>query len=109
MKQNLVVGIVGIVGIIAFACILNLRAADGSGLGQYEYTTIRWGGRDNTHVILPNGQVDFAGPQLKNIARPDHVDDRSFYMNIVMNGLARDGWETVAMTSDDIIMRRTRR
>jgi hypothetical protein len=28
-------------------------------------------------------------------------------MNIVMNGLAREGWELAAMTSDDYVMKRT--
>ncbi len=75
----------------------------------YEYVTIRWGGRDNTHVIRPNGEVEFVGAQLKNFKKPDRADDRSFYMNIVMNGLAREGWELAAMTPDDYVMKRTKR
>src|SRR5215472_8834959 len=67
----------------------------------YEYITIRWAGRDNTHVIRPNGEVEFVGAQLKNFKKPDRADDRSFYMNIVMNGLAKEGWELAAMTPDD--------
>jgi len=108
MKRHLFVGIVGIAALVTFVWMLNLRAADSPSLGHYEYTTIRWAGRENTHVIRPNGQVEFVGSQLKNFNRPDRVDDRSFYMNIVMNGLAKDGWEMVEMTSDDIIMRRVR-
>jgi hypothetical protein len=74
--------------------------------GNFEYVTIRWGGRDNTHVIRPNGEVEFVGGQLKNFKKPDRADDRSFYMNIVMNGLAREGWELAAMTPDDYVMKR---
>src|SRR4029077_10930321 len=75
----------------------------------YEYITIRWAGRDNTHVIRPNGEVEFMGAQLKNFKKPDRADDRSFYMNIVMNGLAKQGWELAAMTPDDYVMKRTKR
>jgi len=75
----------------------------------YEYVTIRWGGRDNTHVIRPNGEVEFVGGQLKNFKKPDRADDRSFFMNIVMNGLAREGWELAAMTPDDYVMKRAKR
>lgn len=75
----------------------------------YEYVTIRWGGRDNTHVIRPNGEVEFVGGQLKSFKKPDRADDRSFFMNIVMNGLAREGWELAATTPDDYVMKRARR
>ena len=113
MKRNLFFGIFTVVAVLAVSLLLKSHAADDSGppttRGVYEYATIRWGGRDNTHVIRPNGKVEFVANQLKNFKRPDRADDRSFYMNIVMNGLAHDGWEVANMTSDDIVMRRVRR
>jgi len=75
----------------------------------YEYVTVRWAGRDNTHVIRPNGEVEFVGAQLKNFKKPDRADERSFCMNIVMNGLAREGWELAAMTPDDYVMKRAKK
>jgi hypothetical protein len=99
--------------VIGFAVLLILSlqtiAADSPAPPSvtYEYITIRWAGRDNTHVIRPNGEVEFMGVQLKNFKKPDRADDRSFYMNIVMNGLARQGWELSAMTPDDYVMKRT--
>ncbi|HEX3717885.1 MAG TPA: hypothetical protein VH595_07940 [Verrucomicrobiae bacterium] len=38
--------------------------------------------------------------------KPDRVDDRSFYMNIVMNALAKEGYEFAGISNDDIIMKR---
>ena len=67
------------------------------------------GDRDNTHVIRPSGRVEFAGPQLASVKRPDHADDRSFYMNVVMNALAKEGYEFAGMTPDEIVMRRVPR
>ena len=73
-----------------------------------EYVTIRWGGRDNTHLIRPNGQVEVLGPLLNKASRPDRTDDRSFYMNIAMNAVAKEGYEFAGMTNDEIVMRRPR-
>ncbi|MGP8201951.1 MAG: hypothetical protein ACLQU4_20870 [Limisphaerales bacterium] len=74
----------------------------------FEYATIRWDGRDNTCVILPNGNVDFVGAKLKAVKRPDRVDERAFYMNVVMNSLGRDGFEFAGMSNDQniIVMKR---
>ena len=73
----------------------------------YEYATIRWGGRENTHIIRPGGKVEFIGTELRKVTKPERVDDRSFYMNIVMNGLSKEGWEFAGMTPDDIVMKRS--
>jgi hypothetical protein len=71
-----------------------------------QYLTIRWGGRDNTHIIRPGGKVEFVGVELRKAVRPDRTDERSFYMNIVMNGLTKEGWEFSGITTDEIVMRR---
>ena len=71
-----------------------------------EYATIRWGGRENTHIIRPGGQVEFVGLELRKVTRPDRTDERSFYMNVVLNGLTKEGYRLVAMTHDDVMMER---
>lgn len=72
----------------------------------FEYATLRWAGRENTHVIRPSGEVDFIGMQLSRFKKPERADDRSFYMNIALNGLAKEGYELVLMTPDDYVMKR---
>jgi hypothetical protein len=72
-----------------------------------EYATIRWSGRDNTHIIRPNGQVEFVGAQLAKVKKPERVDDRAFYMNVLMNALAKEGYEFAAISNDEIIMKRS--
>jgi hypothetical protein len=71
-----------------------------------EYATVRWAGRENTHIIRPGGKVEFIGPELRKFSRPDRCDERSFYMNIALNGLVKEGWEFAGMTPDEIVMRR---
>ena len=75
-------------------------------VARMEYITLRWDGRDNTHVIRPGGAVECLGPKFKAIKKPDRTDDRSFFMNLALNALAQQGYELVAMTPDDYILRR---
>ncbi len=74
----------------------------------YEYVTIRWAGKENTHIIRPGGQVEFIGSELRKMPKPDRADDRAFYMNLAMNGLTKEGYEFAGMSSDEIVMRRAR-
>lgn len=107
MKRNLLACLV-VASSLAVLVGLTLGASDTAPQSSvsYEYITIRWSGPENTQVIRPGGEVEFVGKQLRNFKRPEHADDRSFYMNIVMNGLAREGWELTAMTPDDYVMKR---
>ena len=105
--KNLIIGIL-LVGIGA-ALASKIFAADTQTQSTYEYVTIRWAGRDNTHVIRSGERVEFIGPELRKVTRPDRVDERSFYLNLAMNGLTKDGFEFAGITPDDIIMKRVRR
>ena len=82
------------------------KTADAVHQQTSEYATIRWAGRDNSYVIRPSGQVEFVGPQLAKVKKPDRVDDRAFYMNVVMNALAKEGYEFAGISNDEIIMKR---
>ena len=87
------------------AYVFTSRAADTS-FRTPEYATIRWGGRENTHLIRANGKVEFLGPILTRVPRPDRVDERAFYMNIALNAAAKEGYELAAMTNDEMLLKR---
>ena len=102
--------------VVAKLCAILLLAA-GTALPQekageedrtevLEYATLRWAGRENTHVIRPSGEVEFIGRQLTKFKKPDRADERSLYMNLALNALAREGYQLVAMTPDDYVVRR---
>jgi len=95
-----------IVLLLGMVCILRLFAAEPKA-GSYEYATVRWAGKDNTHIVRPGGQVEFIGPELRKMPKPDRADDRAFYMNLAMNGLVKEGYEFAGMSTDEIVMRRT--
>lgn len=83
-----------------------LKGAGPGGLQRYEYATIRWSGRENTHLIRSSGKVEMLGSILNRTPRPDRVDERAYYMNIAMNAVAKEGFEFAGMTPDEIVMRR---
>jgi hypothetical protein len=95
-------------GLLAFVIVFAvwLQAADTAPLARWEYVTIRWAGKENTHIVRPGGQVEFVGAELRKAAKPDRADERSFYMNLVLNGLSKEGYEVAGMTTDEIVMRR---
>lgn len=107
MSKKWIAGVFGVV-LLSLGTLLAVRAdaADRLPNSGYEYATIRWDGRDNTHVIRPGGKVEHIGQELKRMKRPSKTDDRSFYMNLAMNGLAIEGYVFAGMTEDEIVMRR---
>ena len=72
-----------------------------------EFLTIRWAGRENTHLVRPGGKVEFIGAELRKLVRPDRCDERAFYMNAALNGVVKEGWEFAGMTPDEIVLRRS--
>ncbi len=106
MKKSLI----PIGAVLAVATLgLFARQLMGAGPGtmqRYEYATIRWSGRENTHLIRSNGKVEMLGSVLNRSTRPDRVDERAYYMNVAMNAVAKEGFEFAGMTPDEIVMRR---
>jgi hypothetical protein len=99
-KKAFLIAVVAVV-VLAF---IRLRAVESKPApAACEYATIRWGGRDNTHIIRPGGQVEFIGAELKKLSRPERSDDRAFFMNVAMNGLVK---EFAGMNTDEIVMKR---
>jgi hypothetical protein len=97
-------------GLAALAAVSVVALAPASASAQaakVEFIDIRWDGVDRMCVVYPDGRVDFFGKDLKDVPRPDDVNKRAFYLTLEMNRLAAQGYEFVAMISDEIIMKRT--
>lgn len=103
-KRYLISGVVGF--FVAALFVIQLLAAENSSIQRNEYLTIRWAGREHTHVIRPNGEVQFLGPLFAQARRPDRADERAFLMSIAMNAVAKEGYELAGVTSDEIVMKR---
>ena len=85
----------------------DISAQAQAGALRTEFIDIRWDGTSRMCVVYPDGKVEFFYPELKDIPRPDDTDKRAFYLTLKMNRMARQGYEFVAMISDEIIMKRT--
>jgi hypothetical protein len=106
MNNRKFIGIIVVAAIGVFTFIRLIAAEPKISPGTFEYATIRWAGKDNTHVIRPGGQVEFIGHELKRANRPERADDRAFFMNLAMNGLVKEGYEFAGMNTDEIVMKR---
>ena len=91
------------------AALIATHAASEPTMTPYEYATIRWGGPKNMHVVRPDGKVQFFGSQFDRIRPPEGCNENSYYMNLVLNILAKEGYETAAMTDEQIVVRRPAR
>jgi hypothetical protein len=105
MKKTIAIIVMAVISVFTLF-IWRAGAADDNAFHAFEYATIRWGGKENTHLIRPNSSVEQLGPLLTKVPRKDRTDERSFYMNIAMNAVAKEGYEFAGMTNDEIIMRR---
>ena len=90
------------------AALLFAGLAKAAEAEMFEYAVIHWDGAENTHVIFPDGTVAFVGSMLNGAKKPDRVDDRAFYMTIMVNALARQGYEFAFLSNDQntIFMKR---
>jgi hypothetical protein len=102
-KVPIILGLIIALGIVI---AVRLFASESKQVGAYEYVTIRWAGRENTHVVRPGGHVEFIGMELRKTIKPERTDDRAFYMNLAMNGLVKEGYEFAGMNNDEIVMKR---
>jgi hypothetical protein len=105
MKNKTAVPTLTLIALATFGALW-LFAAEAPLATRYEYATIRWDGRENSHIVRPGGQVEMTSNELRKVRRPDRADERAFYMNLLMNGLTKEGYEFAGMTGDEIVMKR---
>ena len=70
---------------LAASYILKSRAAEPSTFQISEFATIRWAGRDNTHLILPSGKVEKLKQLFERFPRPEgRIMNGPTYMSIAI-------------------------
>ena len=83
------------------------KAASG---GADEYAIIQWDGPRNTQVIWSDGHIELL-PQFapEAMAPPDHAHQRGYVTTIMMNKLAKQGYEYIGMADgEEIVMKKVR-
>lgn len=85
-------------------------AASEPDLSSLEYATIRWGGRENTTLIRPNGEVEMIGALFPDVRKMRdsgvRVDERALCMTIAINAIAKEGYEVVSATENWVVLKR---
>jgi hypothetical protein len=96
-----------VIGLLAIGSLLiqpSMAAADGTA----EYAMIQWWG-NKTQIVWTDGRVDFLDRLLPGLSVPDRANDRAYIMTLLINKLAKEGYEYVGMTSgEQILMRRVK-
>jgi hypothetical protein len=78
--------------------------------GTAEYAMIQWWGNSNkTQIVWSDGHVDYLDHLLPGVAVPDRANERAYIMTLLINKLAKEGYEYAGMASgEEILMRRVK-
>ena len=77
--------------------------------GTAEYAMIQWWNSDKTQIVWSDGRVEYLDHLLPGLVVPDRANTRAYIMTLLINKLAKDGYEYVGMASgEEIIMRRVK-
>jgi hypothetical protein len=107
MKRKCSVALLVVGLAVASVFAVRLAASEGGSFQVSEYGTIRYGGRENTCFIRPNGKAEMLAPTLTQLPRPERgVDERAYLMNVAVNLVAREGFEVVGFTPGEILVKR---
>ena len=112
MKKYFAVLSLAIFCVLGLAALTVSRAAVEPPAAAFQYAIIRLDDakvRPNPYVVWPNRQVEFYGDQLAREKAPEGCDPHSYFMSLVVNILAREGYEFAGMTDAQIVMKRAER
>jgi hypothetical protein len=94
--------VLGLVILIGVPCVT--QAAPGL---APEYAVIQWDGDKKTQVIWPDGHVEFLATLLPGVSVPSGAHQRGYIMTLLINKIAKDGYEYVGMASgEEIVMKK---
>ncbi len=72
-----------------------------------EYALIQWDGDHKTQVIWPDGHVDYLATLLPGVSAPSGAHQRAYIMTLLINKIAKEGYEYVGMASgEEIVMKK---
>jgi hypothetical protein len=95
MKKLIPILVIAI-GLVFIATKLFAQAPPAFGPLRYEYASIRHMGGEKTTVHWPDGKISKIA-EMTEAKRPKDSDERLWCLNMVMNLLAKQGYEPVDM------------
>jgi hypothetical protein len=112
MKKYLAILSLGILCFLGMAALTATRAAvEPVPAASFQYAIVQCANNPREpYVIRPDGKVEQFGGRLAREKAPEKTDERSYFMNLVMNVLGREGYEFAGMTAEyGIVMKRAER
>jgi len=117
MKKHTLLLSLAVLCLLGLAALTVSRAAVEPVPAAFQYATIECGvsaaaGGGVTikvHVVRPDGKVEFYDDRLPPGKVPEGCTQHAYFVNTVMNLLAREGYELAGMTDELIVMKRPER
>jgi hypothetical protein len=98
--------------LVLFGCALaasRIGTAQAAPGGAAEYAVIQWDGERKTQVIWPDGRVELLSSLLPGVSPPDGAHQRGYIMTLLINKLAKEGYDYVGMADgEEIVMKKVR-
>jgi hypothetical protein len=81
-------------GLLAIGSSLMQPGPAAAAEGTAEYAMIQWWGDSNkTQIVWSDGHVEYLDHLLPGVAGPDRANERAYIMTLLINKLAREGYE----------------
>jgi hypothetical protein len=86
----------------------SLTAADATAVSKWEYAIVKWDGPDRLYYNLPD-KFELVYLSKTGVSIPKEAQSEEWCLAHAANTLAKEGWETIALDSRRIVLRRAAR
>jgi hypothetical protein len=83
-----------------------VRAQDRPSHQQFEYAMVKWDGPDKIQIFYPDRFENFRVFEKGNVL-PKNAHDEEYCVNLVINNLAKEGWQAIQLHSTRVLLQRT--
>ncbi len=98
-----------VIGLLLIGAALVQPRIAAAAEGTAEYAMIQWWGNSKTQIVWPDGHVETLDHLLPGVVVPEGANERAYIMTLLINKLAKEGYEYVGMASgEEILLRRVK-
>ena len=93
----------------ALLCLLGtmlVHAQDKPARQQFEYALVKWDGPDKIQIFYPDRFENFRVFEKGHVL-PKNAHDEEYCVNLVINNLAKEGWQAIQLHSTRVLLQRT--
>ena len=94
-----------LLGLVLLSPFSRTTAADSPSGAKWEYAIVKWDGPDRLYYNLPN-KFELVFLSKTGVTIPKDAQAEEWCLAYAANKLAKEGWETIALDSRRIVLRR---